>query len=340
MPARELELAGAISAGGWLRWRKKHADAPLGSPCATCETPLQGPYCHMCGQLAENFHKNAWHLVTEVFESFFHWDGRLFRTVPRLLFAPHKLTREYLDGRRALQIPPLRLYLVVLLILFFVGSIPGARGRDLIEINSDGLPGSAASAKADKLPNITFSNSYADDVVAERTGKATAAKLKQVEEQAGKLEAKHSTSRDFGYWFGQRLKRAAEHPKEFKAVISEWAHRLAMLMLPIAAVLLSLLFVFQRRWFLYDHLIFAMHSLSFSGLLLSLAMGVQALIGPPAMLLLLIAPVHLFVHMRGTYGISVIGTLLRMFVLFVGSFVGFALIMTSLFLIGLNAMVG
>jgi hypothetical protein len=67
---RELEIAGAASAGGWLRWRKKHAIEP-GTPCANCETPLQGPYCFNCGQLAESFERNVVHLIVEGFESFF-----------------------------------------------------------------------------------------------------------------------------------------------------------------------------------------------------------------------------------------------------------------------------
>jgi hypothetical protein len=48
----ELETAGLASAGGWLKWRREHADIPPGTPCANCETPLIGTHCHECGQLA------------------------------------------------------------------------------------------------------------------------------------------------------------------------------------------------------------------------------------------------------------------------------------------------
>ena len=48
-----------------------------------------------------------------------------------------------------------------------------------------------------------------------------------------------------------------------------------------------------------------------------------------------LAPTHLFVHMRGTYRSSIFGTLLRMFVLFIGSSVAFGLLVAALFLIGL-----
>src|ERR1700748_2833280 len=106
---RELEVAAAASAGGWLRWKEHHTLTP-GTPCPNCETVLQGPYCYSCGQLAENFERSVWHLVVEGFESFFHFDGRFWRPLPNLAIHPGRLTREYLDGKRAFQIPPLRLF--------------------------------------------------------------------------------------------------------------------------------------------------------------------------------------------------------------------------------------
>jgi len=50
------------------------------------------------------------------------------------------------------------------------------------------------------------------------------------------------------------------------------------------------------------------------------------------------APVHLFVHMRGVYKTSIIGTLLRMLLLAVGSLFGAILIVLGLVLMGLNGM--
>src|SRR5262249_53996614 len=104
--ARELDIAAAASAGGWLRWRKKHAVEP-GTPCANCATPLKGPYCYNCGQLAENFQRSIGHLLVEGLESFFHFDGRLWQTLPKLALKPGQLTHDYVEGKRAYQIPPL-----------------------------------------------------------------------------------------------------------------------------------------------------------------------------------------------------------------------------------------
>ncbi len=139
-------------------------------------------------------------------------------------------------------------------------------------------------------------------------------------------------------WLADRLIKVRANPEQFLSVMEEWAHRLAVLMLPIGALLLAALFAFQRRFFIFDHVIFTMHSLSFQGLLTSAYFLVALVSTQLAGLLVLAAPVHLFVHMRGVYGSSVLGTLARMLVLFVVSLVAFGLLMSLLVLIGLNAM--
>jgi hypothetical protein len=117
--------------------------------------------------------------------------------------------------------------------------------------------------------------------------------------------------------------------------VEEWSHQFAILMLPIAALLLSVLFVFKKQVYVFDHLIFSMHSLSFVGLLFTTAFLAGIWIGGWAWSLLLLAPLHLYAHMRGTYGTSWYGTLIRMFLLWCGSVTGFALLMVGLLFVGL-----
>lgn len=103
------------------------------SACENCETPLQGHYCHACGQSAHNPVRSFAHAVEEVFESFWHLDGRIFRTL-RDLLVPGRLANAYLDGKRVRYIPPLRLFVVLSLLTFFVAKlavhIDGGNTRD------------------------------------------------------------------------------------------------------------------------------------------------------------------------------------------------------------------
>lgn len=308
---RELELAGAASLGGWLRWRK-HPTLPVGTPCPNCATPLEGPYCHQCGQLGEQFHRSLLHLVWEAFENFFHVDGRLVHTMPRLALNPGQLTKDYIEGHRAAQVPPLRMFLVVMLIFFFVGGLEGH--KNLIQVDG---PAEA----------MTDANVPAD--VKERVREATAAREAQARS-------------DIGQWFDKRVNYASTHQREFTYVFEEWTHRIAVAMLPVAAAILSLLFVFRRQFYVFDHLIFSMHSLSFMGLLASAAtlIGLIPVVGGIGGLLFFVAPVHLFVHMRGVYGTGVLSTLWRMVVLFLLSCLALGVMMFGVLVIGLTEMEG
>ncbi len=90
--------------------------------CENCATPLQGEFCHQCGQSSHNPLRHVGHAIEEVFESFWHLDGRIFRTL-RLLFLPGRVAREYLAGHRVRFIPPLRLFVILSLLTFFVGKL-------------------------------------------------------------------------------------------------------------------------------------------------------------------------------------------------------------------------
>ncbi len=275
---------------------------PPGSTCANCGATLAGPWCHDCGQLAEDFHRSILRLMMEFVEGLTHFDGRLWRTAPNLAIKPAKLTRDYIDGHRASQIPPLRLFLVVLL-LFFVTVSFGKKETAL----HFGSP----TERAKMIDSVD----------------KTAVNVSGLRKQDAQKIA----------WFKARVKAVIEDPERFKLILEAQEERFAFLALPIATCLLALVFVFQRRFFVFDHTIFALHSLSFQGLLLT-ASNVSSAVIPGASIILLLSPVHLFVHMRGVYRTSILGTLLRMVLLAVGSLIAFVFLFLCLLFVGLFAM--
>lgn len=285
---QDLEIAAAASVGGLLGWRPKRV-APLGTPCANCATPLQGPWCHACGQLAEDFERSVWSLVGEAIEHFFDADGRIFHTLPRLILRPASLTHEYLDGKRAPQMPPLRLFLVVVVVFFLAGSL-----RDFVH----------PSPRPVDFPSAAGHGFSSLNLVGDARVRAV------------------------GKWLGPRLAYTTTHPREFGDALESWAHRAAIIFLPISTLLLAILFIFRRRVFIFDHAIFSMHSLSFMGLLATAItlLGLVPVINSVSGLLVFAAPVHLFAHMRGVYRTSIPGTLARMVLLLIFSIIaGFLL---------------
>ncbi len=94
-------------------------DDHASTACENCATPLQGEFCHHCGQSSHNPLRHAGHAIEEVFESFWHLDGRIFRTL-RTLCSPGRLANEYLAGHRAPYVAPLRLFVIVSVLTFFI----------------------------------------------------------------------------------------------------------------------------------------------------------------------------------------------------------------------------
>lgn len=301
----DIEAGGLDSLGAFFRRRRPRHTRPPGSPCANCGATLIGAWCHDCGQVAEDFHRSIWRLVMEALEGLTHFDGRFWRTFPGLIRRPGQLTRAYIEGHRTSQIPPLRLFLVVLLLVFFCGAIGSGGHNNFVSINGGGTP-------------------------AERT--LARKKLADAHIQLGnKTDVKDSA------WLKSRLQTALNDPERFRLALEAQSERFAFLMLPLATALLSLLFVFQRRFFVFDHTIFALHSLSFQGLLLSIVLLFENLTDWSA-LLLLAAPLHLYAHMRRFYGTRPAGTVLRMAALGLGSLLGFAAILIGLLWVALSAM--
>ena len=106
----------------------EHGAAP--APCLNCRTLLVGPFCHACGQAAGPTHRSLLHLAGETIEAFTHGDGRVLRTVRLLALDPGRLTRDWLDGRRVRDVPPVRLFFAALFALFLVASFGGFEAHD------------------------------------------------------------------------------------------------------------------------------------------------------------------------------------------------------------------
>lgn len=140
--------------------------------CENCGTALQGAYCHLCGQSVHNPIRHAGHALEEVFESFWHLDGRVFRTV-RDLVVPGRVAANYIAGHRARYIAPLRLFVVLTLLTFFIGQFTVVFGPGAIQLDTDGSGVSGPGVDAELAQSINRAQTPAkverlrDDALAE-----------------------------------------------------------------------------------------------------------------------------------------------------------------------------
>jgi hypothetical protein len=125
--------------------------APLAAApvlCENCGAQVPGRYCGVCGQRLEAPVHSLWHFTRLATEDLTHADSRLWYTLRALLFKPGHLTREFLSGRRARYLPPVRLYLVLSVAFFLVASAVPTKFA-VVEI--DDKPAGGKTALVEKL---------------------------------------------------------------------------------------------------------------------------------------------------------------------------------------------
>src|SRR6187551_2987965 len=98
------------------------------SACLNCGTPLVGSHCHACGQLGHQ-HKTLGAFFHDLLHGVLHFEGKLWRTLPLLAWRPGRLTREYIDGRRASYVSPIALFLFTIFMTFALWSALGGIGE-------------------------------------------------------------------------------------------------------------------------------------------------------------------------------------------------------------------
>jgi hypothetical protein len=96
--------------------------------CRNCGAALHGAFCHTCGQKAASTHLGFHDVFHEATHELAHLDGKIFATLRTLLFKPGQLTKDFVEGRRARYVSPLRVYLTASILFFFLLAVlPGAR---------------------------------------------------------------------------------------------------------------------------------------------------------------------------------------------------------------------
>jgi hypothetical protein len=78
--------------------------------CLNCNAELTGRYCHVCGQENIEPKETVWTLVSHFFYDITHFDGKFFSTTRYLVLRPGFLPKEYIAGRRARYLHPIRMY--------------------------------------------------------------------------------------------------------------------------------------------------------------------------------------------------------------------------------------
>ena len=92
--------------------------------CKNCNQLLEkgDNFCPNCGQKTIN-KLNVKFILGDFFQTVFNIDSKVFRSLRFLLFKPGFLTKEYVEGKRVSYLAPIRLYIALSFIFFFLISV-------------------------------------------------------------------------------------------------------------------------------------------------------------------------------------------------------------------------
>lgn len=354
MAALSDQFGEAVTVSSRLLLEEPAEDLPVAeSPdCLNCGARLRGQYCGICGQRARSRLISLWELISDAFGDLFEIDSRLWRTLIPLLKQPGRLTRDYLEGRRARYMPPFRSYLVLSVIFFVVAFFdprddlsllfepePEATPEELAEEESQ-----AAAARKEILDELAAEGIIVgdSDVGADRPGGEQDAEPAgdtdgefnirvnesgdagfniMVDDETGDCNVEASDLEDLPDWFKRRFtadrvkevceKITADGGKSFGDLLLDNVPVALIVLLPLMALVLKVLYPLSRRYFV-EHLLFVIHYHAFFFLILTLQIlfaRLAALIHIPelAATLTIVAtslyiPVYLYMAMRHVYG--------------------------------------
>ncbi|WP_185964449.1 DUF3667 domain-containing protein [Aliikangiella marina] len=213
----------------------KPVTQPPATRCANCQAELTGPYCATCGQPQRSRRGTVAYMISEASEDILRFDSKFYKSLLHLMTKPGFLSRQFIEGKRVSILPPIRMYLVISLLFFFVFDIPS--------------------------PDVKDTNVYIGDILIgkeEKTEGQPTFKLISFDREDDKA---------FTEWFDQFFseKMAILKTTDAQVVMDRIFNKLEdivpnvlILFMPIFALLLKLLYLFKRVLY-FDHLIFSLH---------------------------------------------------------------------------------
>jgi Protein of unknown function (DUF3667)/Domain of unknown function (DUF4286) len=344
-----------------LRTDHAHELPPNESPvCLNCGTRLRGQYCGSCGQRSRSRLISIWQLLKEAFGDLLELDSRLWKTIIPLLVRPGQLTRDYLEGRRARYMPPFRTYLVLSLIFFVVAFFDPHKDLSFFfEPEPPPTPEEIAALEEQKKARAEKKQADKDTAIEklkalEAEGKIDPKVIEEFEDNQSGLninfggdddddaffgdcsKASISGDEDFPEWFQKRftddrVREICERNNRrgidnFQDAIVDKIPIALIVLLPLMALVLKILYPLSRRYFV-EHLLFFVHFHAFFFLILTLQVLFNSLMSSLAFAsdagtLVIVAasfyiPVYLYKAMRKVYGQGHLITIFKYLILLI-----------------------
>ncbi len=297
--------------------------------CLNCGTALQGEFCYRCGQTG-HVHKTLSSIGHDLLHGVWHFEGKIWSTLPMLFTRPGQLTRRYIAGERVRFVSPLALFLFSVFLMVATFETIGGPINNKTDVNRNGV----TLTPPELIKELNTKKAVRAKLIATRdTLRAKRVstdeiddKIDSVGEDIGGLQTAYDISTgtivrvdkseiNTGWqWLDERLQHMLKEPKLYLYKLQSSAYKYSWALIPISLPFIWLLFAFRRDVGPYDHAIFAIYSLSamtMGAVLLSLGKAVGLPAGMIATVFTFGPPLHMYKQLRGAYGISRLGAIWR-----------------------------
>ncbi len=271
--------------------------------CLNCGSTVIGKYCSECGQENTAPKDSVWQLMSRFFNDVTHFDGKFFSTLKPLLFRPGFLSKEYMRGRRAGYLNPIRMYLFTSFIFFLAFfSVFHFPQKDFKEVHF--TLNKKTFGQIDSLPQQQFIdftkeinhgvpmsreefNEYKDSINKQPAlyifGQKEHYKNK---EEYDSLVASGAVNNG---WFKKQItfkeielnnkykNQKGKFLSDFIQSIMHHFPQILFISLPFVALLLKLLYVRQKKFYYVSHAIFTIHLYIFVFIAMLFETGIQQL---------------------------------------------------------------
>ena len=265
--------------------------------CLNCGTHVMGRFCHNCGQENLEPKETVWHLVSHFFQDVTHFDGKFFKSLKDLLLKPGFLSKEYIIGRRASYLNPVRMYLFTSAIFFLIFFSLYSVGENDLAVTTTLWGRSATEIKQmDSVKLDAFTRKMNNGTALSRaevlarldsgfTFHVAPGKYSSREQYDSLLRAgvkKHN-------WFERQLvykdlelkrKYGSNSRVILPAIINHFLHTLPQMLfvlLPLFALILKLVYFRRKQFYYVDHTIFTIHLYIFVFLVMLVTFGISRL---------------------------------------------------------------
>ncbi|MEQ9440061.1 MAG: DUF3667 domain-containing protein [Cyclobacteriaceae bacterium] len=285
--------------------------------CLNCGLTLNTVYnyCPRCGQENNDNNVSFGTFVREFFANYFSFDTRFAQSVIPFLIKPGFLTNRFSEGQRVNYIHPLRLYLIVSVIFFFLASWSVKQSLaeiSLESISSPDMPNEVDSVQRalgfKQARSILEDESLSDHAAMDSLNRAWGMTL---------------DSTQFATRIFHQVRRVAQKDLDvFAGFVLQNMPIMMFLLIPLFALLLKLFYIRKKKRLYVQHLTHALHLHAFILFLLSLLLVLYLIfdingtlriwINLVAALLLL---VYVFFSFRRIYQQGWFKTMLKLFLI-------------------------